>query len=77
MEFVVLRYLDRFTAEVVSRHRSASAARKSAEKHRLNTELNVFRIHTGEVPAIGERIARVDMRERFRNVPLENVDVGI
>jgi len=69
LKYVAIEFRNAFEIRVVSRHKSAGAARKSAAKHGLNTELNVLKLHTGEVPGVGDTMPRAELKERFRSVP--------
>ncbi len=69
LKYVVIEFRNAFEVRVVSRHKSTGAARRSADKHSLNTELNVLKLHTGEVPRVGDTMPRAELKERFRPVP--------
>jgi len=69
--FAVIEFLNQRDVRFVSRHGSAERARSSASKHDLNQELNVIELHTGEMPGVGDKMSRTEVRERFRSVPLD------
>ena len=69
LRYVVIEFRNPFEVRAVSRHKTSGAARRSADKHGLNVELNVLELHPGDVPGVGDTMPRAELKERFRPVP--------